>query len=429
MGRFSIVTLSQMRFILQTRILAPHNSRDADDYLTFLARYFTDSHFGSPVLHIVRFQNVANALPLFRSGLTERILRTVDRDEEYIPDTNEAEPGDNDRPLPFYEPTDIVEGFTGHEEEIMTVYNKATQAASVYMGLDVPSANHETVYRRQAFKAMLLANSGNMVTNFTNYMNSLVDGDFTQETCNELIAHCTPKVQELQEAIMSEENARIIDYLISANPRDRPPVDIINTCKRLVSDVWTNTEDAWQNAPVPKIKEATTNALALWGASLSIISVNVAAGAASAAAGAARAAKNKCKRFFSFLLPAPALAELQERPVNDANLDNVADQLIQLVEEAAQEEEPQQANVIANNLIQAIDQVGPNDEVENLAVAQNSALNPNALDMQGGRSRSRKRSASKRTRRKGGAKKQKSKKNKRQSRRYVRRASSRKGRK
>jgi hypothetical protein len=47
----------------------------------------------------------------------------------------------------------------------------------------------------------------------------------------------------------------------------------------------------------------------------------------------------------------------------------------------------------------------------------------------GGRSRSRKRSASKRTRRKGGAKKQKSKKNKRQSRRYVRRASSRKGRK
>jgi hypothetical protein len=48
---------------------------------------------------------------------------------------------------------------------------------------------------------------------------------------------------------------------------------------------------------------------------------------------------------------------------------------------------------------------------------------------QGGRSRSRKRSVSKRTRRKGIAKKQNSKKNKRQSRRKVRRASSRKGRK
>ena len=47
----------------------------------------------------------------------------------------------------------------------------------------------------------------------------------------------------------------------------------------------------------------------------------------------------------------------------------------------------------------------------------------------GGRSRSRKRSASKRTRRKGVAKKQKSKKNKRQSRRKVRRASSRRSRK
>jgi hypothetical protein len=47
----------------------------------------------------------------------------------------------------------------------------------------------------------------------------------------------------------------------------------------------------------------------------------------------------------------------------------------------------------------------------------------------GGRSRSRKRSVSKRTRRKGVAKKQNSKKNKRQSRRKVRRASSRKGRK
>jgi hypothetical protein len=48
---------------------------------------------------------------------------------------------------------------------------------------------------------------------------------------------------------------------------------------------------------------------------------------------------------------------------------------------------------------------------------------------QGGRSRSRKRSVSKRTRRKGVGKKQKSKKNKRQSRRKVRRASSRKSRK
>jgi hypothetical protein len=47
----------------------------------------------------------------------------------------------------------------------------------------------------------------------------------------------------------------------------------------------------------------------------------------------------------------------------------------------------------------------------------------------GGRSRSRKRSASKRTRRKGIAKKQKSKKNKRQSRRKLRHSSSRKGRK
>ena len=47
----------------------------------------------------------------------------------------------------------------------------------------------------------------------------------------------------------------------------------------------------------------------------------------------------------------------------------------------------------------------------------------------GGRSRSRKRSASKRTRRKASAKKQKSKKNKRQSRRKVRRSSSRKSRK
>lgn len=47
----------------------------------------------------------------------------------------------------------------------------------------------------------------------------------------------------------------------------------------------------------------------------------------------------------------------------------------------------------------------------------------------GGRSRSRKRSVSKRTRRNGVAKKQKSNKNKRQSRRKVRRASSRKGRK
>jgi hypothetical protein len=52
-----------------------------------------------------------------------------------------------------------------------------------------------------------------------------------------------------------------------------------------------------------------------------------------------------------------------------------------------------------------------------------------SAEFSGGRSRSRKRSASKRTRRKGIAKKQKSKKNKRQSRRKSRHSSSRKGRK
>jgi hypothetical protein len=56
-------------------------------------------------------------------------------------------------------------------------------------------------------------------------------------------------------------------------------------------------------------------------------------------------------------------------------------------------------------------------------------INPSDKPGLGGRSRSRKRSVSKRTRRKGVAKKQNSKKNKRQSRRKVRRASSRKSRK
>jgi hypothetical protein len=61
--------------------------------------------------------------------------------------------------------------------------------------------------------------------------------------------------------------------------------------------------------------------------------------------------------------------------------------------------------------------------------ARGGIVNPSGMDQDGGHSRSRKHSVSKRTRRKGVGKKQKSKKNKRQSRRKVRRASSRKLRK
>jgi hypothetical protein len=72
---------------------------------------------------------------------------------------------------------------------------------------------------------------------------------------------------------------------------------------------------------------------------------------------------------------------------------------------------------------QALDVVAPP------IVQVDSMGDPSEEGQDGGKSRSRKRSASKRTRRTSAAKKQKSKKNKRQSRRKVRRSSSRNGRK
>lgn len=81
------------------------------------------------------------------------------------------------------------------------------------------------------------------------------------------------------------------------------------------------------------------------------------------------------------------------------------------------------AEAMLNKLPDVTDVLGPNGEWLGEISISNREVS------YGGRSRSRKRSASKRTRRKGAAKKQKSKKNKRQSRRKARRSSSRKSRK
>lgn len=83
-----------------------------------------------------------------------------------------------------------------------------------------------------------------------------------------------------------------------------------------------------------------------------------------------------------------------------------------------------------NKLPDVTDVLGPNGEwLGEISISRPEETRPSSSGNLGGRSRSRKRSASKRTRRKGAAKKQKSKKNKRQSRRKARRSSSRKSRK
>lgn len=433
MTRFSMKTLSQMRVILQNHILGIQQETNIIDAecLTFLARFFdTTNGAGGPLsgLDIARFQNVSMVVPLFRSQLTEEAVGTVTR-EENIDDTNRAVVGRNESIEPVrYEVNDIVEGYTGYEEEICMVYNGATQVAAVMLHIDNPAADPQTIYRREAFKAMIFANSANMEDKFCSHMRSLVNKYYTSEECNRLIAHCSPRVKELEDAIMSEENTGLIDYLIDTSPNTTPPVTLIEACNGVRDTIW----EGITGRTIQGLKEATTDALASWGASISGFSVCAAHTVGAAAAAATAAAKANCKRLFSFLLPAPAL-NLDVIPPAAAAVN--ADRLIENVADLVRQDAVRQANrpidaenadanavaaadVIANNLFQGI------DALESPAA---QAVHVDNMGLDGGRSRSRKRSASKRTRRrKVVAKKQKSKKNKRQSRRKVRRYSSRK---
>jgi hypothetical protein len=157
------------------------------------------------------------------------------------------------------------------------------------------------------------------------------------------------------------------------------------------------------------VRDTVKNAIIRGAGNLTASLYNAVMNSGAATAALARDCMNRFRR--GIFVPAHLVAEVQpgEAPAPGP------EELLQNIDIALDQAVPAPVGEVEVDPAHA---VGRQGDGENSDIAKG-----------GGRSRSRKRSASKRTRRNGVAKKQKSKKNKRQSRRYVRRASSRKSRK
>lgn len=220
-------------------------------------------------------------------------------------------------------------------------------------------------------------------------------------------------IERLMESIDMMNFDDIHNYVLDQNPAPDVLGRLIASCQLLMQNARENigADAAAVRAATEAATAAAYSGLGRCAASL----MNVAVGCSGAVIDVARAGIGRVSGLFGGVFGQPAIDAGQAAAgmLNLPGNENAAVAAVAAVPGAA---------ILANiQVAQRIDEVEHNLNVD---VQQGNAIIP-----QGGRSRSRKRSASKRTRRNGVAKKQKSKKNKRQSRRYVRRASSRKSRK
>ena len=227
-------------------------------------------------------------------------------------------------------------------------------------------------------------------------------------------------IERLMESIDMMDFDAIQNYVLNQNPNPDVLERLIGTCQELIRSAQANAQAnvAADAAEVRAAAAALYSGLGRCAASL----MNVAVGCSGAVGTVAQASIERVRGFFGRVfgqeavqagaaavaaVAAPAAAAAAAAVPGAAILANIdLAQQIPVVEQVDEE----------------INDPPPRSAAGNAAVSGSESEG----DHGGGRSRSRKRSASKRTRRKG---KQPSKKLKRKSRRYVRRASSRKGRK
>ena len=407
LGAFSNNTLIRMRIILENHILDPgidirYNTLTPEclDALSIFFRIQRGDE-NPPEVDLDKFQTIAGLTPLLSSPLTTQNVGAPARYNSSGFDSMNADAGDEQMPAyharEYENPGGIASRTTNGMEYLAGMIDRSTQELGVAIRAEPPAADANLIARRQAFKNAIMAHCMTMVDGFTSYMDELVGrGVLSQEECNRIKPVCIPTIQALQDRIMSGEFDRLIDYIISQNPRDAIPIDIITACNQAtqaaaaeaarLAAVAARAGAAAARAGAAAAA-ATTNAVASWGASLF--------GLVRRGAGAAL---NNSRRALACILPAPAAPRAA---ADDAAIDR---QIVAV--RNAPEPIPDAAAELAN---------APNNIALNMIHGMNNVA---AAVAQGGRSRSRKRSASKRTRRKA---KQSSKKIKRKSRRYVRR--------
>jgi hypothetical protein len=359
---------------------------------------------GGGGVNMERFQSFCQHMPLFRSALTtERVADRSGRPLELSDSQLVAGPGEDSMAQMDAQiltadllTTELLNGVRSRLQRFGESYmDAAGKVAVLAKASGEPATNPKEVIQRVADNKKLQEYQTNIIGSIEKYLEEeLRAGQLSQEQ-RSLIS------EDLRQRVNALNMDHIRNYIISQDPRSGVPQTL------------TYSLGNFFNRPIPaglqSVRDTVKNAIIRGAGNLTASLYNAVMNSGAATATLARDCMNRIR--LSIFEPAHIVAEV---PPGEAPAPG-PQALLQNIDIALDQAVPAPVGEVEVDPAHAVDRQGDGEN--------------SGMDKSGGRSRSRKRSASKRTRRNGVAKKQKSKKNKRQSRRYVRRASSRKSRK
>ena len=426
---------------------------------SLMQRFGTGMIAGGGGINIERFSQFCQAMPLFSSRLTAQTLMGLSPPTGPISDSLQALAGMGSQSLDQMDvviltPDSIANAYLTSAkmifEAIGQMLDNALKGMAVAAGSqDGPGVRADVVLQRMRDLSEL-ENRRDIMAGVTDYLQSQIgDGpeQLTQAQCDEIIGSLEPLVRQIN-------TNTLFEYIVNQNPNARVPtslLEFVNTV--LQNDIMIpliRYKNKVRTALVSGVNRYTASLCDLTSRSTAYVCFRAPV-AGNTASAFVRGCINRIKNVFggaapfaaAVLAPAALAADtgaLRAAVAADQEAAAVAPEAVERldfhvrvgVRPAAEADAAQRA---ADAVIDVRDNPFALVEVMNRAldVVAPEVIQPSSIpepmsdeDQDGGRSRSRKRSASKRTRRTSAAKKQKSKKNKRQSRRKVRRSSSRK---
>jgi hypothetical protein len=466
---FSENIKNEMLAILRTQLTIRYVARVQREWLflsedcvaSLMQSFGTGMIAGGGGINIQRFSRFCQAMPLFSSSLTAQTLMRLSPPTGPISDSLQALAGMGSQSLEQMDvviltPDSIANAYLTSAkmifEAIGQMLDNALKGMAVAAGAqDGPGVRADDVFARM--KALSeLENRRDIMAGVTDYLQSQIGigGDIalTQEQCDDIIRSLEPFVERI-------DTNTLFRYIVNLNPDEAVPTTLLEIVNRFlaeqVSDPLIRYKNKVRTALVSGVNRYTASLCDLTSRSTAYVCVRAPITGNTVSA-FVRGCIHRIKNVFggavplapAVLAPAAALAAdtgalraavaadreaVRVAPEAVNNLDFHVRGVVLPADVAAAEAAA--AGQAADAVIEVRENPFALVEVMNRAldVVAPPIVHSDSMgveDLGGGRSRSRKRSASKRTRRTSAAKKQKSKKNKRQSRRKVRRSSSRK---
>jgi hypothetical protein len=466
---FSENIKNEMLAILRAQLTTRYVARVQREWLflsldcvtSLMQRFGSDNIAGGGGLNMGRFSQFCQVMPLFSSTLTAETLRqlspTTDPIPDPIPDSLEVLAGMGSRSLEQMDvviltPDSIANAYLTSAKMIFQAFGQMIDRGLNGMAVAAGSQGGNGVPAQEVFQRMQalseLENRGDIMAGVTDYLQSQIgvgDIPLTPEQCNTIITSLEPFVERI-------DTNRLFQYIVNLDPNQAVPTTLLEIVNSFLEVQFRGPLIRYKNkartALISGVNRHTASLCDLTSRSTAYVCVR-ANTAGNRVSTFVRGCIHRIKNVFGAAPLAPAavaddagalraaLAADAEAaaaaPEAMARLDFHVGVGVRPAAEAAAAERAADAVIdvrdnpfaLVQVMNQALDVVAP-------PIVQVDSMGDQSEEDEGhdgGKSRSRKRSASKRTRRTSAAKKQKSKKNKRQSRRKARRSSSRNGRK